>query len=309
MPHSVFLRLSLEGALDRFFKAAGFSREFQTGEEQFDRRIYIACDHPAIETLLQESREVRAAILDLLRNDDASIHADGEYLWVRRPGDTLPSAMEVQHLATIRAGFAEIPSDSFRLLRDSFFWRALLVQSIAWSLAFYGLPAVIEMIVRWEPLYFDWGPVIRLGLLAAAGLFAGLAFLAWLILRGSSRAHRVFVESLVVLTIGVPLSSIEMVSDANILLDHSAAQEISVMVDSKYTTTSRGRRGRRTTHYHLRLNPAVDAAVKIPNEFTVSSAVYSQAARGSHLTIAVREGAFHFPWVEQIRVGNRFPTR
>lgn len=300
LANEFFLRLSQEGRLDRFFKAVGFAREFQANDPSFDQQVYVACDHPAMEPVLQENHPARAAILSLFAGHAQRIYADGIHLWVQRDGDTLPSERELDALVTLRDALAGIPEEGVRVLKDSFFWRALLVESVAWSLAFYGVPALIEMAARPEPLYFAWAPVIRLGLIGASGIFIGLALLAWLLLRGSSRAHRVFVESILVLAVGVPLSSIEMVSDLNIALDHSAPAVIQTTVNSKYTTVTYGRRGRRRTHYYFRLEPQRATSLAIPASLKVSASLYASVDENSRIAVTLRQGALHLPWVEGI---------
>jgi hypothetical protein len=298
--HPVFLRLSHEGVIDRFFKAMGLAREFQTGAQTFDDRVYVTCDHPAIETLLQEDDDVRHGILDLLQRDVGYLYTDGAYVWARRRGDAMPNEAELVQLEKIRAGLASIPAESFRVLRDPFLWRALVVESIAWSLACYGFPVFLEMLSRPEPLYFDWGPLVRIGLWVALGIFITLTTLSWLLLRGSSRAHRVFVGSFLLLTIGVPLSSVEMVSDANIALDQSEAIVMRVTVEGKYTTVTRGRRGRKRTKYYLNIRPPSDAPVPLPQHVQVPSTTYRQVGEHSEVTITLHRGRFNFPWVKSI---------
>jgi hypothetical protein len=298
--HPLFLRLSREGAVDRFFKSTGLAREFQAGERAFDDAVYVGCDHPAIEPLLQEDEETRAAILELFRRDARSIYTDGAHLWVRRSGDTLPTSPELALLEKIRAGLEAIPPESFQSLRDNFFWRALLLESIVWSIAGYGIPAIFEYLFRAEPLYFDWGPVIRLGLLAAVGIFLGLALLTWILLRGSSRAPRVFIACLVLLVVGVPFSSIEAISDANVILDHSPAEQISATVTRKFTTRNNGGRTRHT-QYHLGLQAGENSLTALPAEIAVSRALFLSAAKGGRVTISVGPGALNFPWVQEIR--------
>lgn len=299
--HPIFFRLSRENAFDRWFKAVGFTREFQSRDRGFDEQIYVACDHPAIEPLLQEDHHVRATILTFFGGGATSIYSDGAHLWVHRNGDSLPNAVEVEQLDQLRNALAALPAESFVTLRDRFFWRALLVESVAWSTAFYGFPAIIELLARPEPLYFDARPVIGLGLLTAVGIFSLLLFLSWVLLRGSSRAHRVFVESLLVLAVGVPLTSVEIVSDTNIGLDHSAPREVSVPVTGKYTTTTRSRRGGKRTRYHLQLAPVKDRAVTIPTSMQVPYWTYSETGDRGQIAISIREGALGFPWIAEVK--------
>jgi hypothetical protein len=220
---------------------------------------------------------------------------------VHRSGDTPPDDTELSELIAIRDALNTVPPEHFQTLRDPFFWKALLVESIAWSLAIYGAPTIIEIATRSHPQYFDWMPVIKMGLLLAIVVFALLFGLAWWLLRGSSRAHRVLTESLFVLLIGVPLSSIQMLSDANIALDRSAPTIVEQRVADKYTRITRGRRGRTRTHYHLRLSGGSRAAVYVPGDIEVSGAIYQRTGVGGRINIVVRAGAARIPWVEDVR--------
>lgn len=251
--HPVFFQLSREGGLDAWFKRIGFTHEVQTGDPEFDELVYVSCDHPALAPVLQADGEVRAAIQRLVGHTATKrMHADGAHLWVDRGGDAMPDDAAIRDLDTVRSALAAIPAEHLQVLRDPFFWRALLVESIVWGAVFYGAPAVLEMTVRGHPQYFAWSPVIVTGLGASVGIFALLLGLAWWLLRGSSRTHRVITESAILLAIGVPLSSIQMVSDVNIALDRSVPEIISPEVREKYTRITRSRKGRTRTHYHPR---------------------------------------------------------
>lgn len=299
--HPIYFRLSEENALDRFFKGIGFTREVQTGDPNFDQVVYVSCDHPALAPVLQEDALARAAILSLFGKDTKSIYADGEHLWARRSGDAPPGEAELDELRLARDALQMVPSDQLQLLRDAFFWKALLVESIAWTIAVYGLAAAPDIATRSHPQYFEWWPVLKTGLVASVGVFAFLFGLAWWILRGSSRAHRVFTESALVLLIGVPLSSIQMVSDANIALDRSTPAIIEQRVADRYTRVTTGKR--RRTHYHLRLSGAAPAGMEIPTDIEVSLSVYGRASKGGPITIRMRGGALGLPWVEEVRPG------
>ncbi len=298
--HPVRFRLSSEGRLDRLFKAVGFTHEVQTGDPAFDGRLYIACDHPALAPVLQEDAGARAAILELFTATTKAIRTDGEMLWVTRTGNHPPTDKELAQLARLREALQAVPAESLHVLRDGFFWRALLVESIAWSVALYGTPGLIEIATRRHPQYFEWEPVISTGLGAAVGVFVLLFGLSWWLLRGSSRAHRVLTESLILLLLGVPLSSIQAVSDVNIALDRSPAEMVEAGVESKHTRITRGRRGRRQTHYHLVLQPPAHAPTRVPRDIEVASAIYHRATPGGRLEIEFRSGALGIPWVGRV---------
>lgn len=72
-------RVLREGGFDRLAKQIGYAIEPQTGDADFDRRIYLATDHPGLGDALAGRPEARRAALDLLDLDvDAiGIAADG----------------------------------------------------------------------------------------------------------------------------------------------------------------------------------------------------------------------------------------
>jgi hypothetical protein len=67
-------RLLGEGGFDRLAKRIGYAIEPQTGDADFDRRIYLATDHAELGGALAARPEARRAILDLL---DLDVHAVG----------------------------------------------------------------------------------------------------------------------------------------------------------------------------------------------------------------------------------------
>jgi peptide/nickel transport system substrate-binding protein len=89
----------------------------------------------------ERDQNARAAILRLFEREAEEISSDGAHLWVYRDGDAMPDEHEVAQLEKLRAALAAVPAANLDLLHDRFFWRALLVESIAWSLAIYGVAA------------------------------------------------------------------------------------------------------------------------------------------------------------------------
>lgn len=294
--HPVFFRLARESGWDRFFKRIGFAHELQTGDATFDATVYVTCDHPALAPVLQADAAARAAILALFHAGAQRVFTDGANLWVRRAGHREPDAAELAQLATVRAALEAVPAVDLQTLRDPYFWRALGIGAVAWSLALYGLPATIEAATRMEPLYFQWGRVIALGLITAASVLVLLIGATWLLLRGSSRSHRIFLENALVLLLGLPFSATTMVSDANISLDHSPAVALRARVQATYTTISRSRHGSHT-HYHVRLAPE---NTSLPSQMEVSPRTYARAHPGGKLVVTMHAGALGVPWVQEI---------
>lgn len=301
LPQPLALQFAHEGGIDRFFKRLGFSEEAQTGDAEFDARVYIACDHPAVAALLRDHAEVRAAILALLtRESTKRLYTDGAHLWVERSGGAMPDEATLQRLAQLRDALQAVPAERLTVLRDPFLHRALLIEAIGWALAWYGLPVLLESGLRPHPLYFDWSPVIWRGLGLAVALWIILFALARLLLRGSSRAHRVLTGSAFILVLGVPPSAIQMVSDANTRLDRSAPTVLRPVILQRQLHADGDGRGGQVFRYTLRLEPLADAPVPLPAELKVTPDLYDAVRDGRRLAITLRHGALGVPWVENI---------
>ena len=149
--------------------------------------------------------------------------------------------------------------------------------------------------MRAGSLYFDQAPLVWIGRLTTLVLFSGPVGLEWRLLRGTSRAHRVFRESLFVLGIGVPLSPFVVASDVNIAADNSSPTVVTAVVSSTHTTVTRSRRGGSRPHYCVDLKSTDSATLSVPKQVEVSKAIYGNARPGSRLEIVMRNGALGVP--------------
>ena len=298
----VFLQLSPERRTHRLFKYLGFARELQTGDAGFDLEVYVACDHPALAPLLESEAALRDCVRALFRSGVTRIHTDGRHLWARQPGDRLPDERSLAALRALRDALALVPGTDSGILHDPFVRRALLAETVAWSLALYGLSGLVVHLSRPLPLYFDYFPLITAG--SVVGVVYVFLFLLGLklLLGRSSRSPRVFFECAILLLPGLLWLGIENTSQANIYLDRSPAVELRPLVTGRHTTTHRRRRGRTSTSYHLRLDAGPDAraAALLSPTLAVPPSLYQQASIGKPLLIRVREGAFGYEWAESI---------
>ena len=67
-----------ETNVDRLFKDLGLSQELRTGDDTFDQRIYVACDHLGLHDLLTQEPRVRAALAAMFDAGFGPIRSDGK---------------------------------------------------------------------------------------------------------------------------------------------------------------------------------------------------------------------------------------
>jgi hypothetical protein len=201
----------------------------------------------------------------------------------------------------------------YRWFADPFLGKAIVVEALIWTVALYGAPAQVEQLYRSyvlgeEQRHLDLWALLRPGLMLAAGGFVGLMGLVILFLRGSSRGHRIMLESALVLGLGLPLSGIQVVSDYNLGQDSSAPRQDVYRVVEAWDTRGHGvNRSQLRTQYYLILTPLSDGAPRVRPYLQVSAANYYRAPKGTVLKITSRAGRLRIPWLVRLEVASDGP--
>ncbi|NJL27709.1 MAG: hypothetical protein HC897_07355 [Thermoanaerobaculia bacterium] len=143
--------------------------------------------------------------------------------------------------------------------------------------------------------------LFTLGLLAACGFFAALFAAIVLWLRGSSRGHRILIESAIVLVLGLPLAGTQLVSDLN---QYVGTPERTVITrEITGTRHETRRRKRRTEHYYyLDFAQVAESPFPVPRSLRVEEELYDSAAAGRTAQLHVASGWLGIPWIEKVEV-------
>lgn len=297
-----WVRLQKERAVDRWFKRVGLASECQTGDARFDDAVYVVSDHPHVAEILTGTPELRDAIRDALVRGYRRVEFDGRHVTLSRTSSAGPKDADKELLARVHAASERLEDEAPSRLADPFVWRALAVECLIWSAFGYAVGGAVESALASEDVHVRTAPLVWTGLLVALAAFVVLGGLIALWLRGSSRGHRVLVESAVVLTLALPLASIQAVGDANRALDDAPPVVVRRVVESTEVHTHRRRRGRTTHTYHLRLRPG--DGPELPSSIEVDVEVYRAASRGSTVELEIAPGRFDIPWYRRIAVGD-----
>lgn len=298
-----WIRLHVESAADRAFKAIGVANEIQTGDAEFDDKVYITCDHPHVATVLAQSKELRAAILEMFGNGYSKIFFDGQYVRAFRKADYTPTTRDLQLLHAVYAASWKLSDAPPSRLGDRFVWKALVVEGVIWSIAGYAIGAYIESGWEREDLHLAPFALWKTGLVVAAIAFGVLLLVIAMWMRGSSRGHRVIIESAVVLLLGLPIAGVQVVSDTNRSFDDSPAQ-IAERTYSHCEVQESGRRRRRRYHYYLHVSPSSEGP-SLPERIEIERDLCTAANNSDDhtVTIAIGKGAWGHAWYRWIRIG------
>jgi hypothetical protein len=249
---SVF-RLTHESWIDRVCKKIGFATELQTGDAAFDSSVYIACDSPLFHAAVKDTPDIRNAVTTLMQMGAKSLTSNGKKLTVRLPGDRsseLPIAtLLVKLTSLLRAEESRVMT----LRRDPFLAKAVAIEAVIWGLSAYTVLGVSASFASQRDLYFNLFPVFVKSFWVGGALTIGLVLLIRLILKGSSRSHRIIIESAIALGLSLPFAAYHIVSDVNISLDTHAPVVVERKILGTRMKTHRSRRGRSYT-YHLNID-------------------------------------------------------
>ena len=292
----VIFRLQREESSDRWFKEVGLAHEFQTGDAKFDDTVYIACDHPALHRLLKEKPEARARIRSTLKAGFSRITGDGRMLWIERVASEEPGNDDLQQLSSLRAALAEMPP-ALTFFRDPYNTRVVAVEALTWSVFAYALGGFLEYSYDKSEVHLEPVALVAPGLIAGTMLVFALVALVWWLLRGSARGSRILIEGVVLLVLSAPMAGIQLVADANRVLDRSQPSVSRWIVKDKFTV--RGRK--QPTRYNIVLGPGAGATTTdVPGQITVASDVYERARRGKPIEVQISPGAFGYRWYRKV---------
>jgi hypothetical protein len=298
-PCKTVFKLTRESKFDRFFKNWGLADEIQTQDLTFDDLIYIASDSPSFMRKIQNDREARRMIMELFSHGCKFIACDGNLLRVHFNGDHRPDITSANTLAALSKQLEEIQKMPAGF--DPFFVKALITESFIWGFAGYSLSSLLQWTTFHEDVYLNSNAMAKMALLFSGALSLGLIILILSLFKGSSRGHRIIIESVLVLALCIPIGGIALFSDININLDRSASTVIEASVEGHYTQMHRRRRGRHYITYHIQISPITPThEFTLPLDLTISSEVYDQLQIRSKVRIDIGRGKLHQPWIRGI---------
>ncbi|UYL07360.1 hypothetical protein B9G69_009910 [Bdellovibrio sp. SKB1291214] len=292
-------KLTRESRWDRFFKSWGLAEEIQTQDLPFDNLVYIACDSTSFMRKIQQDRETRQWVMELFNSGCKHISCDGNFIRAHFPGDTRSDIESAKVFATLTRSLEELKNQPRDF--DPFFIKAVITESFIWGLAGYTLVSFLQWINLHEDIYLDANAMAKTALLCTGILSICLVSLILFLFKGSSRGHRIIVESILVLALCLPTGGIAIFSDININLDRSYPYYIDATIEGHYTQMHRRRRGNHYITYHLQLAPDVpNKDFELPLDIQVSNEHYEQLQLRSKIRLDIGRGKLRQPWIRSI---------
>jgi hypothetical protein len=293
-------KLTREKWYDRLFKFFGIAVEIQSGDVMFDRLIYIACDHPEFSREIQLDARSRKLITGLLTEDCRFISCDGHTLFIRYDGKKVQTSELLKQIADLKTQFSDVGSHTHNLLSDPFVKRAFIIEALIWSFAGYAIVGLGEWLWNKQDVHIDSSQLMWTGVKLGGLLGAGLFTIVLLLLSGSSRSHRLLVESVLVISLSLPFGGIHLVSDLNRNLDRSPTVTINAEVSQVVERVHIGRRGSKSYSYHMYVVRTDLNEFRLPSEIEVNYRVYQVTRANSKVPVVVGQGWLKQPWIKSV---------
>jgi len=297
-----WLRLHRESVFDRWVKRVGIAKELQAGDPRFDALVYVTCDHPFIGQAFARSKQLRDAVVDVFESGYERVEFDGTRVVLSRDTESEPSAYDLKLLKQVFGASERFESIVPNRFAEPFLWKALAVEGVIWSLFGYAIGAVTQLLVAREDLHVAPRSVLFAGLAFGCVLLLLLLGAIALFMRGSSRGHRVIVESGLILALALPTAGVQLVSDTNRALDGAAPRHLTAAVERCEVRVHRGKNGRKSHTYHLQLSR--EPGTPLPESVEVTREVCNAARSEQQAEFTVRPGRWGLPWYEAIDVGH-----
>jgi hypothetical protein len=289
---------------DWLSKRIGFSVEYQTGDAEFDKAVYILSNDARIHVTLSQNAALRADILRVFRIVAPrsavlkEVRCSGGRIWIHYKLKTELDRAKISVLAEqVVPALSRLAADLGRAtvagapqLYDRFILRAAIILAISTGLALNGVAHVARLLFVPIPFTVDNSTLILWSLYCGAALLALLVLAVVLFLGRSARAHVVLLEVLLVGSVGAVLTSFVELRDLNMEWDQQPAMRYEVTTVSKRIS-----RGRRSRTYYVTISgwPNKNNA----SEIKVSSSLYHHTDRGGELELLQKPGFLKIPWV------------
>lgn len=297
---SVF-KLTRESWIDQVCKNFGLSTELQTGHTEFDQVVYIASDSQLFLREMQQDAKSRELILKLFQTLKChNIYCDGETLALFFKGDNAENTEAMNTFVELSKQLADLNKAHIGFFDDPHAKKILIIEALIWSLATFAAISFLDWATALSDVYLYQWLLVSHGI--RWGFFVAIVFLCFIaiFLKGSSRGHRILVESFIVLFLSLPVGGIGVVADINSFFDKSKSTIIEAKVTDFYRQEHRSRRSTWYT-YHINVETVNSTnPMDLPRSIKVEQELYNKIRKDSMVRIEIGQGYLKHLWYKSI---------
>jgi len=294
------LRIYREGGFERIGKRLGFNREVQTGDEEFDREVYLDTPLPAAAVRDITGRPAfRRGVLTLLQQGFGAVEIDHDGLSIDKDVEHSEELARprldqtISAVALVATSLREIDPAWSRHRRSEWPWWLAGIGAVA---AVAGVVALIVANKVWPPTGIG---LVLLGLGGGGVAWAAAVALLIRLLWGRTDALFHLTLSGVLLLVALPSLGAAGLVALNGALDRSPPVVHQTVLRNKATSVYRGVRVGILRSRHRRYYVTVDDGLRV-RRLSVPRAIYDRVEPGSPLTVVTRRGALGWEWDEKV---------
>ncbi len=289
-------KLTNEVGSDSFFKNLGLAKEFQTGDPEFDDLIYIASDSKSFFRKLTGDPTLRKTILKFFVSDAIHLKSDGRQLILKLPGDCSQNQEIKNELIALKDSINRDRTLRVGFLDDPFVWKAFITETLVWSFFGYASAGFMEWSFNRQDYHLDGMYLFQQGIIFGLLCLVFFFLVVILVFRGSSRGHRIIIESALLIGLCMPIAGVNMLSDLNINLDSQPSIIVHGQIINKEKREHRSKNGRYYTYYLYFNFDGAPSGLNVPKCIQVDPDVFNSASQASIAKIEVGPGFMGHPW-------------
>jgi hypothetical protein len=306
---AVDFEIKPEGWFDRFGKSVGIAVEPQANRRSFDESFYILSDDERLVRALRLDQELLSRLEGIGRARVGGFRFDrlvcrrGQ-LWIifkpeSQPEDPLAATQwAVQELLALAAALPALSPGQGHIGNRNVLYAVLLL-AFSSALAINGVVHLFRILANgYMPYTVDTTQLWTLAVVAGGVLLLLMGLATMMLLGGSSRAHLVLVQVLLVGGLGAVATGFAELRDFNMEADGSKPQEFATVVQGKHYTTHRKKGGGTGYSYYLELADWNKPGLTLKLE--VNSQTYNIRYLTQPLVVRQHPGFLHVRWVESI---------
>jgi hypothetical protein len=298
-----------ERTIDRVFKSLRLCKEYQTGSQEFDRNVYLVSDNEQAQRFISGHAAIGAGVLKLfeLRCDGSKLEELMIYkgrLYAVYKGkyktDDLPTWVEavIPILRDIAICFEDAKKIDPSKFKDKFLVRSMAISAFCIGSFFNAWVGFVRVFGASSDTILDKELVASDALMVSGTVWILLALVVIFLIGRTSRAHYVYLQTVILASLGLFGTIFVGLHDYNIEMDHKFAVVREYSYAGKFTTTSKSH-----TYYFVTVQALTgnnEACSK-----NVSQSEYREAKAGDIANVYIRPGALGYRWVSDMSLTHR----
>lgn len=295
-----------EAWVDRAMKSIGLTYEFESGDAEFDQKVYVRSDSESFNSYLKAHSDFREAVVKLIDFGAIKIEFEASRILLRFRDNYVGDSERLKAFAKFATLVAQL-KHQVDFKDDPHTGKIARVRVAAWIIGVYAAVSVYEYGIARGEIFLNGSSFAKFAGLWAAVLLLALCVGMWAWFRDSSRTPRLFVDYSALLILAVVPFFMAVIADLDRYVDFAKPVIVDQLVTSVDRIETQGRRRNKVRYVGCferaalagRSGPA--AEMILPRCLDLSRSDFESLQRGQGVRFHIGYGLFRFPWIKRIQ--------